>query len=155
VERDVESLTQRTDIVASAPVNKAAEDRRGRSSHPIVGTWMARSPASSADHRQPAMLEFAAELDLSDDFLTLTQIDVDPAGHESAMKTSFQVDGQDHPVQFRDDPMVRATWTDVRTLEIIARRGERIVFEATYEVSPDGQSLVVSTPETLVIFERV
>jgi hypothetical protein len=93
--------------------------------------------------------------DVSDDLLILTHIEADPAGHQSAMKMAFPVDGQDHPVQFRDDLMLRATWTNIHVLEIIAWHDERIVFKATYEMSADGRSLVVSTPEQLTVFERV
>lgn len=131
------------------------EDHRSLSNHPIVGTWIARSPVRSVDHPQVPMVEVVTAFDLSDDLLTLTHIEADPEGHESAMKMAFPVDGQDHPVRFRDDLMLRATWTDNRALEIIARHGELIVFQAKYEMSADGRSLVVSTAEQLTVFERV
>ena len=101
------------------------------------------------------MVEVVTAFDVSDDLLTLTHVEADPAGHESAMRMAFPVDGRDHPVQFSADLVLRATWTDIRVLEIIARHGERIVFKATYEMSADGRSLIVSTPEQLTVFERV
>ena len=137
------------------PLKTAAEDHRSLTGHPIVGTWIARSPVRSVDHPQAPMVEVVTAFDLSDDLLTLTHIEADPAGHESAMKMAFPVDGQDHPVEFRDDLVLRATWTDNRALEIIARHGELIVFQAKYEMSADGRSLVVSTAEQLTVFERV
>ena len=50
---------------------------------------------------------------------------------------------------------LRARWTDVRTIETIVKHGENIVSKGTYEVSADGQSLVVSTTEQRVVFKRV
>ena len=95
------------------------------------------------------------ELELIDGTVTLTQIVVDPAGRQSATKTAIQADGQDHPSQFGNELMLQARWTDVRTLELIFKHAETIVSKWTYEVSVDGQSLIVSTTDQVVIFERV
>jgi hypothetical protein len=156
----VESVTEQPATVRAGnsgeqPLKTAVENHRSLSSHPIVGTWIARSPVRSGDHRQTPMVDVVTAFGASDDLLTLTHIEADPAGHESAMKMVFPVDGQEHPVQFHDDLVLRATWTDSRALEIIARHGERIVYKATYEMSANGRSLIVSTPEQLTIFERV
>ena len=95
------------------------------------------------------------EFELADDTAILTQIAADPAGRDLATKMAIQIDGLDHPVQFGNDLMLQATWTDVRTLETIVKHGDQIVARGTYEVAADGQSLVVSTAERLVVFERV
>jgi hypothetical protein len=71
------------------------------------------------------------------------------------MKVTIHVDGADHPVPFGDNVTLRASWIDDRTLETIARRGEQLAWQATYTVSDDGQSLVISSAERLVRFERV
>jgi hypothetical protein len=132
----------------------ATQDRSDRSSHPIAGTWAARQATGSQEHRQiPA--DVVVEFELTDDIVTLTQIVVDPSGRESAMKMAIQADGQDHPVQFGNELVLQARWTDVGILETIVKHGERIVGKGTYEVSADGQSLVVSTSEHLVVFKRV
>jgi hypothetical protein len=62
---------------------------------------------------------------------------------------------QDHPVQFGNELVLRARWTDVRTLETIVKHGETIVSKGTYAVSADEQSLVVSTTEQRIVFKRV
>jgi hypothetical protein len=51
--------------------------------------------------------------------------------------------------------VLQGRWTDVRTLELIFEHAETIVSKWTYEVSVDGQSLIVSTTDQVVIFERV
>jgi hypothetical protein len=129
--------------------------RRGRSSHPIVGTWAAPPAAGSEDHRQLHAWDVVVEFELTDDIVTLTQIAADPAGRELAIKMTIQADGQEHPLQFGNDLMLQARWTDVRTLETIVKHSEQIVSKGTYELSADGQSLVVSTADQRVVFERV
>jgi hypothetical protein len=93
--------------------------------------------------------------ELADGTATLTQIAADPAGRDLATKMAIQIDGLDHPIQFGNDLTLQATWTGVRTLETIVKHGDQIVATGTYEVAADGQSLVVSTPERLIVFERV
>jgi hypothetical protein len=95
------------------------------------------------------------EFQLIDDLITLTQIAADPEGRESAMKMTIQADGQEHPVRFGNELRLQARWTDVRTLETILKHGQRIVSKGTYELSADGRSLVVSTADQRIVFERV
>jgi hypothetical protein len=134
--------------------NAAAQHQRP-SSCPMVGTWATRPTAGSEDHHQASIGDAVVEFELTDDIVTLTQIAVDPAGRELAMKMAIHVDGQDHPVQFGSELVLRARWTGVRTLETIVKHGENIVSKGTYEVSADGQTLVVSTTEQRVVFKRV
>jgi hypothetical protein len=69
---------------------------------------------------------------------------------------NIQVDGRDHPIRFGNNLRLRAQWRDARTLEtVVTDDGETIVAIATYEMSPDGRSLVVSGAERTVVFERV
>lgn len=133
----------------------AGEVRQGRSSHPLAGTWATRRSPASGERAQAPMGDMVVEFELIDGTVTLTQVVVDPAGRQSATKTAIQADGQDHPSQFGDELVLRAQWTDVRTLELIFRHAETIVSKWTYEVSVDGQSLIVSTADQVVIFERV
>jgi hypothetical protein len=95
------------------------------------------------------------EFELTDDVVTLTQIVVDPTGQQSAMKMAIHANGKAHPVQFGHELLLQARWTDARTLEMILKRGETIVSKGKYEVSADGQSLMVSTTDQVVVFERV
>ena len=95
------------------------------------------------------------EFELADDTIILTQIAADPAGRDVATKMAIQIDGLDHPIQFGNNLTLQAWWTNERTLETIIKRGDQAVAKGTYEVAANGQSLVVSTPDRLVVFERV
>ena len=95
------------------------------------------------------------EFEFADDTVVLTQIAADPAGRDMATKMTIQIDGLDHPIPFGNDLTLQGTWTDMRTLETIVKQGDQIVARGTYEVAADGQSLIVSMPERLVVFERV
>ena len=139
----------------SAVSHAAIPDRHGRSSHPIAGTWAARPSAAFRDRADAPMGDMVMEFELIDGTVTLTQTVVDPAGRQTATKTAVQADGQDHPSEFGDELVLQARWTDVRTLEMIFKHAETIASKWTYEVSLDGQSLIVSTTEQVVIFKRV
>jgi hypothetical protein len=145
---------ERTAADTGALLTAAAPGRPRRSSHPIVGTWAARptmDPAGAERHGGNVVVEF----ELADDTAILTQIAADPAGRDLATKMAIRIDGLDHPVQFGNDLTLQAAWTDGRTLETIVKHGDQIVARGTYAVAADGQSLVVSTAERLVVFERV
>jgi hypothetical protein len=121
----------------------------------LAGTWVTRPTADAEDQRQGSVGNAAMGVDVTDDVVTLTQIATDPAGRELAMKMVIRVDGQEHPVQFGDDLMLRARWTDDRTLETIVTHRENVVSTGTCQVSADGQRLVVSTADQRVVFERM
>jgi hypothetical protein len=109
----------------------------------------------SQSFRQPPVWDVTVEFEMTDGSLTLTQIAADAAGRESAVKMAIQIDGQDHPIKFGNDLVLRAKWTELGALETIVKQGERIVGKGMYEVSADGQSLIVSTAEHTVVFARV
>jgi len=149
----VESARQQRGANAAADnvravAHLAIQNRQDRSSHPIAGTWAMRPSA------QAFMGDMMMEFELIDRIVTLTQIVVDPAGRQAATKTAILADGQDHPVQFGHELVLQATWTDTRTLELIFKHAETIVSKWRYEVSVDGQSLIASTTDQVVIFER-
>jgi hypothetical protein len=149
----VESARQQRGGAAADNVGAAArtaiQNRQDGSSHPIAGTWATRPSA-------PAFMgDMLMEFELIDGTVTLTQIVVDSTGRQSATKTAIQADGQDHPVRFGHELMLQATWTDARTLELIFKDAAAIVSQWRYEVSADGQSLMASTGEQVVSFERV
>jgi hypothetical protein len=155
----VESVRQRrgattADNLSSVP-RAAMQDHQSRASHPIEGTWATHPSAPSGDGAQAPMGDMVVDFEVIDDTVTLTQIVVDPTGRQLATKTAVQTDGLDHPIQFGDELVLQATWIDVRTLEMIFKHADTIVSKWTYEVSVDGQSLIVSTTKQVVIFERV
>ena len=140
---------------ASAAPHTATLQRYFRSSHPLAGTWAKRPSASSGGHAQPPMDDMVFEFDLIDGTVTLTQIVIESTGRQSATRTVIQADGRDHAAEFGDALVLQATWTNDRTLELIFKDAEAVVSKWTYEVSVGGQSLVVSTTEHVVVFERV
>jgi hypothetical protein len=108
-----------------------------------------------SDDSQPHSESAVVEFDLADGALILTQIAADAAGRNTATKMAIQADGLDHPIQFGEELTLQATWSGARTLKTVVKQRDRIVATGTYEVAADGQSLVVSTPERRIVFERV
>lgn len=147
------SRLQSADTGGESP--QAAEQEFGPSRHPIVGTWVARPATDSEDDRQDLVGDAVVEFELTDGTLTLTQILAGAARREIAMKLVIHADGQDRPIQFGSELLLQARWTSVRTLEATIKQGERIVSRGTWEVSPDGESLVLSTAGQRVVFGRV
>lgn len=166
LKRHVESMRRRPGSAAASVPRKqggktaagasalaaAAHSQPRCSSHPIVGTWVAR-PTTDINHDSRAN-NVVVEFELADDTIILTQIAGDPAGRDVAMKMAIQIDGLDHPIQFGNNLTLQAWWTNERTLETITKHGAQAVAKGTYEVAANGQSLVVSTPDHLVVFER-
>ena len=166
LKRHVESL--RRHVVEPAPSQfqgdetaPNANDRspgaipiRPNPTHPIAGTWAERQILETGDHHAPVDAALL-EIELADDTLMLTQIAADPTGRDSAIRMAIKIDGLHHRIQFGNDLTLQARWINVRTLETIVMHGAQIVTRGTYEVTPDGESLVVSTPASRLIFERV
>jgi hypothetical protein len=147
------SRLQPADTAGESP--QPAEQELGPSRHSIVGTWVARPATGSEGHHQYLVGDAVVEFELTDGTLTLTQIAAGAAGREIAMKMVIHADGQDRPIQFGSELLLQARWTNGRTLEAITKHGERIVSRGTWEVSPDGESLVLSTAGQRVVFGRV
>ena len=145
------SRLQPADTAGDSP--QAAKQELGSSSHLIVGTWIARPATASEDHHN-LVGDAVVDFELTDGILTLTQIAAGAAGREIAMKMVILDDGQDHPIRFGSELLLQARWTSVRTLEAIVKHEERIVSGGTWEVSPDGESLVLSTAGQRVVFGR-
>ena len=165
LKRHVESMRRQPASAASLPPKQGdrtapnssalaatAQSHPRCSSHPIVGTWIAR-PTTDIN-RDSRSNNVVLELELTDDTIILTQIAADPAGRDVATKMAIQIDGLDHPI-FGNNLTLQASWTNERTLETIVKHGDQAVAKGTYEVAANGQSLVVSTPDRLVVFERV
>lgn len=150
----VESATPRRgrpEPVASRPREGAAARQR----NPLAGIWATRLTEVADGPSHGVVSKAAVEIDVTHDVVTLTQVAVDPAGRDVAMKMTMHVDGHDHPAQFGNDLMLRARWADDRTLETIVTHRETVVSAGTYEVSTDGQRLVVSSKDQRIELERI
>ena len=151
----VESVRRQPAVSSVAPQPRAGRERNGHDEHPIVGTWLlnaSRSTFHTAQLRhEGVMLEFG----IAGSTITMTQVVVDPSGHDIAVKLAIRTDGQQQPVRFGKGMALAARWTDSRALEAVVTSGEQVVSRGTYEVSEDGRSLAFTTPEHHVVFDRV
>ena len=148
------SHSQKDDIAPSANERPPFIPIRPNATHPMVGTWAQRPILETGDHH--ASVDAALlEIELADDNLMLTQIAADATGRDSAVRMAIKIDGLHHRIQFGKDLTLQARWINVQTLETILMHGAQIVVRGTYEVTPDGQSLVISTPPSRLVFERV
>lgn len=129
--------------------------RNGHDEHPIVGTWVlnaSRSTFHTAQLRhEGVMLEFG----IAGSTITMTQVVVDPTGHDVAVKLAIRTDGQQQPVRFGKGMALEARWTDSHALEAVITSGAQIISRGIYEVSEDGERLAFTTPEHHVVFDRV
>jgi hypothetical protein len=124
-----------------------AELRREDSIHPIVGAWVANTQTPSDD--------IVVEFQLSGEEIKLTQVATDTTGNEIAITTTICTDGHEHPVPFGEGVHLKALWTTSLMLEATFMATDRTLSKWSYEVSPDGRSLVASTAEQRIVFKRL
>jgi len=96
------------------------------------------------------MLEFS----MTGSTITMTQVVVDPSGHDMAIKLAIRTDGSGQPIRFGTGFVIEARLAESQRLEAVIRNGEHIVSQGTYEVSPDGQMLTFVTSATQIVFNR-
>lgn len=85
----------------------------------------------------------------------MTQVVVDPAGHDIAIKMVIRADGLGQPVRFGKGLILEARLADVQSLEAVIRNGEQIISQGIYTVSGDGRTLTFVTSTTQIVFERM
>jgi hypothetical protein len=128
----------------------------GRSVHPIAGAWVAhRVMTSIQSDPQSRNEDIGVEFQLSADEIKLTQVATDAAGHEIAIKTTICADGYAHPVPFGEGVRLKAVWTTSLTLDVTFITSDGSLSRWSYEVSPDGKSLVLSTAKDRIVFKRL
>jgi hypothetical protein len=71
------------------------------------------------------------------------------------MKMAIHPDGHDHPLPFGDELALRARWASELKLDTVVTRGDAVVNGCSYEVSPDGGLLTVSTSANRLVFVRI
>ena len=147
----------RADDSSTARMSRRSEsNREDWSIHPIVGAWVAHRVTSSMhSDPQPTNEDIVVEFQLRDEEVKLTQVGTDTSGHEIAIRTTICADGHEHPVPFGEDVRLKALWTTSLTLEATFTTSERTISRWSYEVSPDGKSLVVSTANDRIVFKRL
>ena len=133
-----------------------AELRSEDSIHPIVGAWVADPVMSSmhSDTQRPSD-DIVVEFQLSGEEIKLTQVATDTTGNEIAITTTICADGREHPVPFGEGIRLKARWTTSLMLEATFTATDQTLGKWSYEVSPDGRSLVASTAEQRIVFRRL
>lgn len=135
---------------------RRSESSREDSMHPIVGAWVAERvmPPTRSDS-QRANDDVVVEFQLSGEEIKLTQVATDTTGQEIAVTTTICADGHDHPAPFGDGVRLNALWTTSLMLEATFTASDQTLGRWSYEVSPDGRSLVISTAEERIVFKRL
>lgn len=118
---------------------------------PFTGTWIAnrsRSTPSPDDTYRSATLRF----EVSGDTVTIADVVVDAAGRETRGLNRLDPDGTGHLSEH--GYVVTAKWLGSRVLDAVVTRDGRVEGRVTYEVSPDGKTLTLSTGAHTSVFER-
>jgi hypothetical protein len=87
--------------------------------------------------------------------VTMTQVVVDPSGHDIAIKVVIHADGTSQPVRFGQGLILEARLSQSQRLEAVIRNGEHVVTQGAYEVAADRQTLTFSTSDTRMVFDRI
>jgi hypothetical protein len=123
--------------------------------HPLVGSWTANLHKSKPHPANP-IREATLQITVQDGKVTLDDVVVDEAGREERHRNTLYTDGEEHPSDYGNGFVIRATWRGSRVLEVAGRQNAQDFGQVRYEVSADGLTLTVSGPtgENLSVFER-
>jgi len=125
------------------------------SDHPLAGLWVL-NPARSTAPPSPqvhdgVMLEFG----VTGHTITMTQVVVDPSGHDIAIKLAMRTDGSGQPVRFGKGLILETRLDESQRLEAVIKMGKDIVSQGVYEVSSDKQKLAFVSSAARLVFDRV
>ena len=108
---------------------------------PLAGTWKANLAKSERDPNhlfQSLTLIFK----VSDDDVSLSYTGINMGGKEESGIQRFHPDGKAYPIAEAPGVVVITKWLGSNTLETVTKKGEKLVAQATYEVSNDGKRLM-------------
>jgi hypothetical protein len=148
----VEAARPIDDVPAAPRVAPPAENVNGEC--PLAGSWVANVAESV---RHPAFPFRSATIDarVSGTRITMTQLVVDDSGQTSGGTMTIDADGRPHaPDGGSASHALVAQWLDARTLEAIDTKDGVEMGRGRYEVSPDGQRMIVTTAEQRIVFDR-
>ena len=119
--------------------------------HPFEGTWNADVTKS---RRHPANLFQRATLRVvvKGDGVTITHDAISESGRKEQGTHALQADGVER--SFEHGYTLVAKWLGPRVLQVIATQEGRPAGGGTYEVAPDGKTLIVATGEQRLVFVR-
>src|SRR5262245_20987762 len=118
---------------------------------PFSGTWIANR-SKSTPHPDNPYLGATLRFEVSGDIVTIADVVVDAAGRETRGLNRLDADGTEHPSEY--GYVVTAKWLSSRVLDAVVTRDGRVEGRVTYQVSPDGRTLTLSTGEHTSVFER-
>jgi Glyoxalase superfamily protein len=121
------------------------------SSHPLAGQWVA-DVARSSQHPSNPFQRASIHIDVTGDIVSFTDVVVDEAGNELRSTNEVQADGIER--ETANGYAVQARWLDARVLATTARKDGVVVGEGKYEVSADGRTLTVTSPEQRIVLVR-
>jgi hypothetical protein len=127
------------------------------------GIWIANKEMSDLDpnHR---FQQATMRLRRTDDGYDLRAEGIGPDGQPCVDAVTFVLDGAPHPVSAMPGATMTATLTHAHRIEMQGKHEDRVIGQASYEVSTDGKTLTAETWgtdtkgrafKTRVVFERV
>ena len=137
--------------IEAKPIRSSTQDA-SRDRHRISGTW-STTPVTSTPQSRSTNEDILLSVNVAGDAITFTTVWLDLEGQQLASRTTIQADGQEHPLD-GSGTVVRACWINTLILEVTLKTSDQTVGRGQYQLSEDGATLTVSTPEHVVVFER-
>lgn len=137
---------------ARATTHSPSADSEGEC--PMTGVWVANLAHST---RHPAAQFESATLDIRvrGTRVTMTQLVADASGQPSGSSMTIDADTQPHALEGASPShLMVARWLDARTLEAVDTKDGAEVGRGRYEVALDGNTLVVTTADQRLVFDR-
>jgi hypothetical protein len=118
----------------------------------FVGTWtanIAKSKRHPANLFQRATLQFA----VAGNTVTIAHAGISESGREERGTNTIEVDGKEYPLGTH---VTVARWSSPHLLEVVDKKDGQAVGRGTYEVSPDGKTMTVTSAsgEQVLVFDR-
>ena len=120
---------------------------------PFAAVWTAnllKSKQHPLNKFKAATLQFA----VTDDTVTISHHEVSASGHAENSNSTLVADGKERPAGHGEGYIFVARWLDRRLLEAVEKKDGRLVGRGTYEVSPNGQTLTITTDEQVIVLDR-
>jgi hypothetical protein len=135
----------------SWPKLKAHVDDAAKTINPFTGTWNA-DVASSMRHPANLFERATLHFQVEGNTITITHDGVGESGRAEHGTHTVQADGIERT--FDHGYALRAQWLGPRVFQVVATQHGRAAGGGTYEVSPDGRTMTVSTEEQRIVFVR-
>ena len=118
----------------------------------LTGTWqvnLSRSRQSAANLFRDATLRIS----LHDGAVTIADVVVDQSGRTDRNSNSLVVDGRTHEQQY--GYAIAARWITSRHLQAALSKDGEPRGQVDYVVAADGRTMTLSTPDSVIQFDRV